>query len=233
MNIFYKANIQGELITLDPVESNHCIKVMRYKRGDALRLIDGRGGLYEAEIVDDDHKACKVSIVSKQLEYEPLPYELHIAIAPTKNIDRFEWFLEKATEIGVTSIVPILTSRSERKNIRLDRLEKVIISAMKQSVKAYLPSISELLPYDNWLMKQTQGSRFIAHCMDGPKIDLWKAECSDSITILIGPEGDFTEDELSQAVKAGFQPASLGTYRLRTETAGVVACSAVYFNMNS
>jgi len=233
MNIFYITNIQGDLVTLDPLESNHCIKVMRYKKGDQLRLIDGSGGLYEAEILDEDHKACKVVIRSKQLNFKPLPYELHIAIAPTKNTDRFEWFLEKATEIGITRITPILSARSERKNIRMDRLEKVIISAMKQSEKAYLPSIAELIPFEEWLTEQTQGSRFIAHCMEGPKEDLWKAACSENITILIGPEGDFTPGELSLALEAGFQSVSLGSSRLRTETAGVLACSAIYFKMHS
>lgn len=227
MNIFYKPNIISDHLILDQKESIHCIKVMRYRTGDQVRLIDGVGGFYLAEIENEDHKACGVRIIKKVENYECLPYELNIAIAPTKSMDRFEWFIEKATEIGITSITPLYCARSERKNIRLDRIRKVAVSAMKQSVKAYLPIINEPTDYDNWLEQQYIGTKFIAHCMEPPGRDIRTVGLSEQITIMIGPEGDFSPEELSRAVDNNFTPLSLGNYRLRTETAGIVACSAV------
>ena len=226
MNIFYKPNIVSEHLILDQKESIHCIKVMRYKKGDQVRLIDGVGGFYFAEIEIEDQKACGVRVVSKVENYECLPYELNIAIAPTKSTDRFEWFVEKATEIGITSITPIYCARSERKNIRLDRIRKIAVSAMKQSVKAYLPTINEPVDYDKWLEQQHIGTKFIAHCMEPPGNDIRTVELSEQITIMIGPEGDFSSEEISKAEHSNFTPLSLGSFRLRTETAGIVACSA-------
>lgn len=233
MNVFYKPGITGDEILLDPAESSHCIKVMRYSIGDRVQIIDGRGGYYEAVIANGDHKACKIRVVSCQENYEPLPYELNIAIAPTKNMDRFEWFVEKATEIGVTSIIPIICGRSERRNLRVDRLEKIAISAIKQSVKSYLPKINDPVMYEEWITGSHVGRGYIAHCSDGRKDDFWKMELSKKSTVLIGPEGDFTEEELNMAYESGFLPVSLGNYRLRTETAGVVACAAVSFAINN
>lgn len=230
MDIFYKKDIEGKTITLDPKESAHCIRVMRYKVGDRIRIIDGVGGYYEAEIRDENPKLCQVAILSKQEDFEALPYELHIGIAPTKNIDRFEWFVEKATEIGISSITPLLCQRSERRNLRIDRLEKVMIAAAKQSVKACFPKINELISFEDWINNVHVGPGFIAHCMDGQKEEIWKTKLSNNISIVIGPEGDFTNEELQIAQKQKFTALSLGDYRLRTETAGVVACSAVYFN---
>lgn len=228
MDIFFKPDMQDQDLFLDPVESSHCIRVLRHQRGDRVIIIDGKGGRYIAEILEPDPKRCGISVVSIEQDNVNLPYELHIAIAPTKNIDRFEWFLEKATEIGITSIRPILCKRSERKQVRLDRLEKVIIAAMKQSGKAYKPLLKELSPFESWLKEDHTGLRMIAHCMDGSKKPLWAYTGSKAYNLLIGPEGDFTEEEVQLAVEVGFQPVSLGDYRLRTETAGVVACSAIY-----
>jgi 16S rRNA (uracil1498-N3)-methyltransferase len=233
MDIFYKADIEGDKIILDQKESMHCIKVMRYRIGDHIRIIDGVGGYYEAEIIDENPKACRVLVVSKQENFEALPYELHIGIAPTKNMDRFEWFVEKATEIGITSITPLLCQRSERKNLRIDRLEKVMIAAAKQSVKASFPKIHELIRFEDWIKERDINSGLIAHCMEGEKEEIWNAKLSSNTCIIIGPEGDFTTEELNIALSNGFQAVSLGNYRLRTETAGVVACTAVYFNMQS
>lgn len=227
MNIFYKPNVISDHLILDQKESTHCIKVMRYKKGDQVRLIDGVGGFYLAEIEDEDQKRCGVRIINKVENYECLPYELNIVIAPTKSMDRFEWFVEKATEIGITSITPLYCARSERKNIRLDRIRKVAVSAMKQSVKAYLPIINEAVDYDKWIGKDYSGTRLIAHCMEPPGEDIRTVELSEQITILIGPEGDFSPEEVSKAIHNNFKPLSLGNYRLRTETAGIVACSAV------
>lgn len=228
MNIFYKPIIISDHLILDQKESIHCIKVLRYKKGDQVRLVDGLGGFYLAEIENEDQKGCGVRILTKIENYECLPYELNVAIAPTKSMDRFEWFIEKATEIGITSITPLLCARSERKSIRLDRIRKVAISAMKQSVKAYLPIINEAVDYDKWIGHYNTGTKFITHCMAPPGEDIRTVELSEQITILIGPEGDFTPEEVSKAIDNDFTPLSLGKYRLRTETAGIVACSAVY-----
>lgn len=232
MNIFYRPDITSDQLTLDPLESNHCIKVLRYKIGDQIRLIDGAGGYYLAEITGDSFKACEISILSRELNYEPLSYDLEIAIAPTKNMDRFEWFIEKATEIGISTITPLICERSERKNLRMDRLEKVIISAIKQSVKAYKPILNPLVKFEDWIKSNSSESKFITHCMPGNKKKLWNEELEKSIAVMIGPEGDFSPEELTIAENCNFIQASLGDYRLRTETAGIIACSAVYFNLN-
>lgn len=233
MNVFYKTNIEGNNVILDSKESLHCIKVMRYKIGDLVKIIDGRGGYYEAKIVNDNYKACQIEIIDRKFEFEALPYELNLAIAPTKSMDRFEWFVEKATEIGISSITPIICSHSERRSIRIDRIEKLVISAMKQSLKAYLPKINHEVDYETWIKNTFSGDKYIAHCMEGERIDIRNISFSNSITILIGPEGDFTPEELNCAIKTGFRPVSLGKYRLRTETAGLVACTAVSMKFGS
>ncbi len=231
MNIFYKPDITSDKLSLDRQESHHCIKVMRYRKGDEVRIIDGKGGLFIAQIESEDPKACGVKIISKHENFEKMPYELHIAIAPTKSIDRFEWFVEKATEIGVTSITPLICKRSERKAIRMERLGKVAISAMKQSVKAYLPRLNDPVGFSAWVNYDHPGSKYIAHCMDGPKVDIHSIRPSDIIHVLIGPEGDFTPAELQEATRNNFEPLSLGYYRLRTETAGIIICSAAYLRV--
>jgi len=228
MNIFYKPDISDDKLLLDKHESHHCLNVLRYRRGDKVRIIDGKGGLYIAQIESEDPKACGVRIISKHENFEALPYELHIAIAPTKSMDRFEWFIEKATEIGVSSITPIICQRSERRNIRMDRIVKVAVSAMKQSVKAYLPRINDPVDFSIWIEQGHAGLKFIAHCMETPKKDIRTVELSDITHVFIGPEGDFTPDELLRAKQNNFESLSLGDYRLRTETAGMMVCSAVY-----
>ena len=228
MEVFYLPDAGSDHCMLDQVESNHCIKVLRKKEGDRIRLIDGKGTFYLGEITDANRKACRIQIVSQQPDEYPMPYELHIGIAPTKSMDRFEFFVEKATEIGVSSITPIICDRSERRNIRQDRLEKVAIAAIKQSEKAFLPEIGEMVHFNRWITSGSVGSKFIAHCMETEKVDLWNAEITASNRILIGPEGDFTFEEVALAMQEGFLPVTLGRYRLRTETAGIVACSAFY-----
>ena len=232
MNIFYALPLDHDLLILDEQESRHCVKVLRTRVGEKVHAVDGIGGFYEAELIDDNAKACRLSVVKRSEDFNPLPYDLHIGIAPTKSIDRFEWFLEKATEIGVSSISPLLCERSERKVLRLDRLEKVIISAMKQSKKAYKPLLNQPLALNKWLKQGEGESKLIAHCDEGSKENLWQMKLSGSIKLAIGPEGDFSNKELDLAAENGFSPISLGAYRLRTETAGIIACSAVYFNMN-
>lgn len=230
MNVFYASPPENNILVLDEQESRHCVKVLRMKQGDELRVIDGAGGFYHAVIEDADPRECRLSVLTMERNYGKLPYDLHIGIAPTKSIDRFEFFLEKATEIGVSSITPLICERSERKAIRLDRLEKVIISAMKQSLKAYKPSLNEMRDLKEWLASSNSENRLIAHCIDKRKHELWKMDLTNNITLAIGPEGDFSPAEINLALESGFTEISLGENRLRTETAGIFACSAVYYS---
>ena len=226
--MFYTPDIETSLF-LPEEESQHAVKVLRLQAGDRIELIDGKGGYYKAEIVFPHHKRCEVQILEKQTEFQKRPHHLHIAIAPTKNIERFEWFAEKATEIGIDEITPVTCRFSERKTIKHDRLEKILISAMKQSLKAWLPKLNEQYTFDEFLKRTDLGQRFIAHCYDEKTKKLLSSLYipQQNATILIGPEGDFSPEEVEKALKAGFIPVSLGESRLRTETAGVVACCVV------
>ena len=226
MHLFYTPDITGISYTLTEEESKHAVRVLRLTEGEIIQLIDGKGSFFEARIVDANPKRCSVEVIRQQAEYGKRNSYLHIAVAPTKNIDRLEWFLEKATEIGIDEITPILCEHSERKVIKEDRLEKVIVSAMKQSLKAYLPKLNPMTPLESVLKAGFQGKKFIAHCYDHDKRTLKNEVAgSSSNLILIGPEGDFSEAELESAIKTnGFIPVSLGQSRLRTETAALVAC---------
>ena len=201
--------------------------MLRLKAGDKVILIDGIGGWYEARIEGEHPKACVLSIVSHSDNYKPLQYQLHIAISPTKNMDRFEWFLEKATEIGISRITPLICKRSERKQVKMDRLERILVSAMKQSLKAYKPVLSDPVPMLQFLKQKLEGSLGIAHCYPLDRLFLGDLEKTGKYTILVGPEGDFSEEELEAAITAGYRPLHLGESRLRTETAGVHICSAI------
>ena len=228
MNLFYTPNITGNTYTLDEAESKHCIKVLRYTLGDQLTLVDGRGGWYETKIIDPHPKRCTVEVISKKENFAKRSFYTHIAIAPTKNMDRLEWFVEKATEIGIDEITPILCEHSERKVVKTDRLEKVAIAAMKQSLKAYLPKINELTPLSEFLEQATTANRFIAYCEDIEKSHLLKtAKPGEENLVLIGPEGDFSPEEVNLAFNYNFKAISLGESRLRTETAGVAACHII------
>lgn len=228
MQLFYVPNISGAEVILNETESKHAIRVLRLPHGAHIQLIDGEGGFYEARITDTSPKKCRLEIVDSQQEFGKKKFQLHIAIAPTKNIDRFEWFLEKCTEIGIDEITPILSEHSERKVIKPERLEKIIVSAMKQSVKAYLPKLNELTTFKSFIGQLDESKKYIAHCNPGEKSHL-KNEASegDDVILLIGPEGDFSPEEVEWAKKYGYKEISLGTARLRTETAGVVACHIV------
>ena len=228
MQLFYVPVIHDDKVTLDSEESKHAVKVLRLSNGDFIQIIDGQGGFYKAEITDSNPKHCSLKIVEKRQKFGEKTFHLHIAIAPTKNIDRFEWFLEKCTEIGISEITPLLSEHSERKIIKPERLEKILISAMKQSVKAYLPKLNELTHLSDFLKQEFQGKKFIAHCNEGEKIHLKNiVSPEENILILIGPEGDFSPEEVELARRQGFSEISLGDARLRTETAGVVACHIV------
>ena len=225
MHIFYTPDISGNTYTLDETESKHCVRVLRLEAGVEITLVDGRGGFYRAEITDPNPKRCAVKVVKSDLNYGQRNFSVHVAIAPTKNIERIEWFLEKATEIGIHRVTPLLCHHSERKEIKTDRLEKVMISAMKQSLKAYLPQIDEPVKYADFIRQPFDGQKLIAHCDESHR-DLLQdiARPGENYLILIGPEGDFSFEEIQQAIDAGFHPVSLGKSRLRTETAGLVAC---------
>jgi 16S rRNA (uracil1498-N3)-methyltransferase len=229
MQLFYTPDITSTIYTLDEQESKHCIKVLRKLDGDILHLTDGIGNLFKAEITDASPKACKLKIIETQKEFEKRNYWLHIAIAPTKNIERFEWFLEKATEIGIDEITPLVTEHSERQQIKAERLERIVIAAMKQSIKAYKPQINPLCNFKQFLQKEINPlGCFIAHCFDSEKQELKNIDkVNSTVTILVGPEGDFSLEEVKLAVEKKFVPISLGRSRLRTETAGVVACHTI------
>ena len=226
MQLFYAPDITPPEYTLGEDESKHCIRVLRLCEGDRLHITDGRGTMYECEIVAADAKRCRVKVVNSTAEFERMPYRLVMAVAPTKNIDRFEWFLEKATEIGVSEIIPLECAHSERRTIKTERENKVITSAVKQSLKAYHPVLHELTAFGSALAMPFDGRKFIAHC-DTPiaeKIYLPSALTpGESAMIFIGTEGDFSPEEMSAAVAAGCTEITLGQQRLRTETAAVVA----------
>lgn len=209
-------------------ESQHAVKVLRLKVGDQVVIVDGVGGYYKAKITNPHPKHCGFEIVETQSGFGKRNYKLHIAIAPTKNIERLEWFIEKATEIGIDEITPVVCRFSERKVIKEERLQKIIVSAAKQSVKAYFPRLNPLCTFDDLIENHQEDTKFIAHCYDQDK-KLLQTEYrkSTDVLILIGPEGDFSKDEVEKAVLSGFVPVSLGESRLRTETAGVVACCTV------
>ena len=226
MQLFYAPDIVPPEYTLSEEESKHCIRVLRMACGEELHITDGRGNLYRCEIVDDNPKRCRVRVRDTNSEFGKLPYRLTMAVAPTKNIERFEWFLEKATEVGVSEIVPLLCERSERRALKIERAERVVVSAMKQSLKAFCPALRPLTPLDDLLAEPFDGRRLIAHC-DAPRME--KRHLFDTLRphenllVLIGPEGDFSPAEIDAALRAGFEEITLGRQRLRTETAAVVA----------
>lgn len=233
MYLFYTPDI-AQSLCLSEEESQHCVRVLRYGKGDEILLTDGCGYTYRAVITNPHPKHCEFEVLSKQLQQPSHNFHLHIAIAPTKNIERMEWMVEKCTEIGVDEITPLLCRFSERKQIRQDRLEKIILSAAKQSLTPYLPKLNELTDFQSFVRSVDEQTRFIAHCYEADKREL-KTEIrkGQSCVVLIGPEGDFSQQEIDEAMKAGFVPVSLGRSRLRTETAGVVAChTAVLMNQD-
>ncbi|MDR2938351.1 MAG: 16S rRNA (uracil(1498)-N(3))-methyltransferase [Prevotellaceae bacterium] len=228
MNLFYTPDIAGEAYTLSEEESKHCVRVLRLAAGDTIYLIDGHGGLYTAAITAAHDKRCEVRVTQVQREYGKRNYHLHIAIAPTKNVERYEWFLEKITEIGVDEITPLLCEHSERKVVKDERSEKVVTSAVKQSLKAYHPRLNAMTDFRQLVTQPFDGVKCIAHCADAPKILLKNAvKAGENVLVLIGPEGDFSPKEVALAKQHGFIEVSLGSSRLRTETAGVTACVVV------
>jgi len=228
MHIFYTPDIKSDRYTLNEEESKHCIRVLRLTIGDKITLIDGIGGFYIAEITNDHQKRCEIKITQTEKEYGKRNYHLTMAVAPTKNNDRFEWFLEKSTEIGVDGFIPFISEQSERKIIKPDRLNKRINSAVKQSIQAYRPQLEKMLKFKDLINMEFDGRKLIAHCFENDKPYLKNViEKGELVLILIGPEGDFTMEEIEMAKSKGFEEISLGDSRLRTETAGIVAVHTV------
>lgn len=229
MQLFYNPRLDNSAsqFTFSEEESKHIVKVLRKKQGDILHITNGNGYLFEAKIIVTDAKKCKAEIIDTDKKHRKM-YWFHLVVAPTKMNDRFEWFLEKATEIGVNEITPIICENSERKVVKVERMEKVIQSAMKQSLQTFLPKLNAPISYKDFMAKTHENLLFIAHCEDEEKLDLKRRVAPDrDVTILIGPEGDFSKKEIKQAYKKGFLPVSLSENRLRTETAAIVACTTV------
>ena len=252
MQLFYAADFTAPEYMLSEEESRHAVKVLRLMEGETLHITDGRGNLYRCEVASAHQKHCLVRVVEHFEEFEKMPYRLTMAVAPTKNIDRYEWFLEKATEMGVDVVVPVIGEHSERRVIKPERLEKILVSAAKQSLKGAIPVLEEAVPVKDFIKKCAAAEdssvagdaiaaggevKLIAYCGEQEKVTLAQAVQkavaanpeAPHITILIGPEGDFSPAEVDAAIEAGFSPLTLGDSRLRTETAAVAAVAGVYF----
>lgn len=232
MHLFYTPDIipSATAYFLTEEESKHCARVLRLTTGDEVNLIDGKGGLYTATISDPHPKRTILQINKVITEYGKRSHYLHIAVAPTKNMERLEWFLEKATEIGIDEISLIITQHSERKEAKTERLNKIITSAVKQSLKAYHPVLNEVISFNKFLSQPFDGQKFIAHCAAGEKSNLRDVIEPDSrYLVLIGPEGDFSEKEIADALQSDYKAITLGTSRLRTETAALEACFEINF----
>lgn len=224
---FYKEDISinDKTVLLDEDTSKHVVQVLRMRVGEQLKLTNGKGGIFIGEITDDHRKRCEVKIIDKS-SVKNHQSKITIAISPLKNNSRFEWFLEKATEIGVTGIVPLICDRTEKPQLKIDRLKGILVSAMLQSQQAWLPVLHDVVKYSEYLRLANEDSnlqKLIAHCEDARKTSLASIAVSNNLSILIGPEGDFTHQEIQLALTSGFEPASLGETRLRTETAGIYA----------
>jgi len=228
MYLFYAPDIETTCL-LPEDESAHCVRVLRKSEGDVVTITDGKGFFYDAHVVTPHPKRCEVVIDCRRQWIKPRSFSLHLAIAPTKNMDRMEWLAEKITELGIDTITPLLCRFSERKELKPDRIRKILVSAMKQSQQALLPQLNPMMPFNQFMKETLAGEKYIAHCNEGDKKTL--PQCcvpGSSATLLIGPEGDFSDDEVTLALQNGFTLISLGDTRLRTETAALFACAAVH-----
>ncbi|TYA58900.1 16S rRNA (uracil(1498)-N(3))-methyltransferase [Formosa maritima] len=231
MQLFYNPEISETTtqIIFPKEESKHIVKVLRKSEGEILKITNGFGWLFTAKITVADIKNC-VAIITDKTKQTKRNYQVHLAVAPTKMNDRYEWFLEKATEIGIDTITPIICENSERKVIKTDRFEKILQAAMKQSLSCYMPKLNDAIAYKDFITQSIKGQKFIAHCEETDKKSLkTEIKSNQDITILIGPEGDFSVKEIEQALQFQFIPVTLGNTRLRTETAAVVACHSIAF----
>ena len=239
MELFYAYEVNGRFCRLDAEESSHCVRVLRHRAGDEVDVIDGQGTLYHCRLTQDSPKGAEAEILSQQADWGAHPYRLTLGCCPTKNNDRFEWFVEKATELGVDRIVPLIGEHSERKVYKTERALRIALSATKQSLKARIPEIVEPLSVKDFLChseRSEESLQFIAYCFEDethPRQSIRQVLESSSardITILIGPEGDFSPEEAQLAIGRGYVPVHLGASRLRTETAAVTAVEAVYLH---
>lgn len=239
MELFYSQDISGGICRLDQDESGHCIKVLRHRSGDEISVIDGCGGLHHCRIISDSPKGVEASVLSSEPDWGGHPYRLHMAVCPTKNNDRYEWFAEKACEIGLDEISPVIGEHSERRVFKTARLEKILISASKQSLKAAVPVVHEPMSVRDFILAhggdRSHSLRLIAYCFEDENVprrsikEVLSGFEGSEIVVLIGPEGDFSRAEAELALANGFIPVHLGNSRLRTETAALTAVSAVYF----
>ena len=232
MHLFYITEGISGVLQFSEEESRHCAKVLRLKVGDVLHLTDGKGNLYKGKILDNNSKACQIEVLEQISNYPQLPYRLHIGVAPTKNSERLEWFIEKAVEIGITEITALACERSEHISVKPDRIQRLMISAMKQSLRIVLPTFNPSTPFADFIQKTQNrySQKYIAYCGElAQNPPLLQAICQphQDTLILIGPEGDFSPKEIQLAINHAFIPVSLGKFRLRTETAALLACSAV------
>ena len=233
MELFYAFEADGKLCRLDSDESGHCVRVLRHRAGDEIHVIDGLGTMYRCRLVDDNPKGAEAEVLEAFPGWGGHPYRLTVACCPTKNNDRFEWFVEKATEVGVDRIVPVIGDRSERKVYKTDRAFRIALSATKQSLKSRIPDIAEPVSVKDFIGHSESGVKLIAYCFEGEtrRISIQEAlrgYDGQNVTVLIGPEGDFSPEEARLAIDHGYIPVHLGASRLRTETAAVVAATAVY-----
>lgn len=231
MELFFANIINESAATISGDEFRHCVKVLRHKQGDTISFIDGNGGLYSGKITGIASGECNVQIISHTTDYAKRDYFLHIAVAPTKNLERYEWFMEKATEIGIDELTPIIGEHSERKIFKPERGERIILSAVKQSLKANIPVLNPVISVKDFIKANAgfDGIKLIAHCNEGVRQNITSVLPKDCrFLIMIGPEGDFSPSEVELAMKNGFIPISLGESRLRTETAALTVVTATY-----
>ena len=237
MELFYSQDIQGGICRLDHDESGHCIRVLRHRAGDEISVIDGRGTLHKCRITSDSHKGVEAVVVESVSDWGSHPYKLHLAVCPTKNNDRFEWFAEKACEMGFDELSPVIGDHSERRVLKTARVEKILVSAAKQSLKAAVPIVNEPVSVKEFIAANAakNGLKLIAYCFDDERVprrsikEVLSEYDGTDVTVMIGPEGDFSHEEAELALQAGFIPVHLGASRLRTETAAIAAAAAVYF----
>ena len=237
MELFYSQEIEGGICRLDHDESGHCIKVLRHRAGDEISVIDGRGTLYKCRITSDSHKGVEAIVVDSVADWGSHLYRLHLAVCPTKNNDRFEWFAEKACEMGFDELSPVIGDHSERRVLKTARVEKILVSAAKQSLKAAVPVVNEPISVKDFIAANAtkNGLKLIAYCFDDERVprrsikEVLSGYDGTDVTVMIGPEGDFSREEAEQALQAGFIPVHLGASRLRTETAALAATAATYF----
>ena len=237
MELFYSRDIEGGVCRLDHDESGHCIKVLRHKCGDEISVIDGCGTLYRCRITSDSHKGVEAIVLDSQSDWGGHNYNLHLAVCPTKNNDRYEWFAEKACEIGFDTLSPIIGEHSERRVLKTQRVEKILVSGAKQSLKAAVPAVNEPVSVKEFIQQSAEfdALKLIAYCFEDEQHprrsirQVLEAYNGSEIIVMIGPEGDFSKEEAELAMAAGFTPVHLGDSRLRTETAALTAAAAVYF----